>query len=147
MILPVFRVRRVYRGSIFFSLVLILRISAYLGIKGDQFFSDLGFFFGACFRYKLVYYNLYHASNFIAKIECNEFVRNKFVSNLVQIDLILFEYTNCIRSIVFLLSFCHKANSLPISLIFKGSLYGAQNRGTNRVECKPGAGRLAWVLW
>jgi hypothetical protein len=44
LILRVFCVRRVYRGSIFFSLVLILRICAYLGIKGDQFFSDLGFF-------------------------------------------------------------------------------------------------------
>ncbi len=33
----------------------------------------------------------------------------------------------------FLLSFGHKANSLPVSLIFEGSLYGAQNRGTNRV--------------
>ncbi len=42
--LHVFCVRRVHRGSIFFSLVLILRIRAYLGIKGDQFFSDLGFF-------------------------------------------------------------------------------------------------------
>ncbi len=47
----------------------------------------------------------------------------------------------------FLLSFGHKANSLPVSLIFKESLYSAQNRGTDRVECKPGAGRLAWVLW
>jgi hypothetical protein len=35
-----FPVRRVYMGSIFFSLVLILRIPAYLGIKGEQFFSD-----------------------------------------------------------------------------------------------------------
>ncbi len=48
---------------------------------------------------------------------------------------------------VFLLSFGHQANSLPVSLIFEGSLYGAQNRGTNRVERKPGAGCLAWVLW
>ncbi len=44
MILCVFRIRRVYMGSIFFSLVLILCIPAYLGIKGDRFFSDLGFF-------------------------------------------------------------------------------------------------------
>jgi hypothetical protein len=48
---------------------------------------------------------------------------------------------------VFLLSFGHKANSLPVSLIFEGSLYGAQNRGTNRIERKPSAGCLAWVLW
>ncbi len=63
LILRVFRVRRVYWGSIFFSLVLILRIPAYLGIKGDQFFSDKNVF-GACFTYKLVYYNLYYMSNF-----------------------------------------------------------------------------------
>jgi hypothetical protein len=48
---------------------------------------------------------------------------------------------------VFLLSFGHKASSLPICPIFKGSLYNTQNRGTNRVERKPGAGCLAWVLW
>ncbi len=65
LILRVFCVRRVYRGSIFFSLVLILRIRAYLGIKGDRFFSDLGFFFGAHFVYKLMYYNLYYMSNFM----------------------------------------------------------------------------------
>jgi hypothetical protein len=35
----VFHIRRGYRGSIIFSLVLILRICAYLGIKGDQYFS------------------------------------------------------------------------------------------------------------
>ncbi len=45
LILHVFRVRRVYRGSIFFSLVLILCIPVYLGIKVDQFFSDLSIFF------------------------------------------------------------------------------------------------------
>jgi hypothetical protein len=39
-----FRVRRVYRGWIFFSSALILCIPAYLGIKGDQFFSDRDFF-------------------------------------------------------------------------------------------------------
>ncbi len=64
LILRVFRVRRVYRGSIFFSLVLILRIPACLGIKGDQFFTDLRIFSGARFTYKLVYYNLYHVSDF-----------------------------------------------------------------------------------
>jgi hypothetical protein len=44
LILRVFCVRRVYRGSIFFSLVLILHIPVYLGIKGDQFFTDRIFF-------------------------------------------------------------------------------------------------------
>ncbi len=63
MILCVFCIRRVYMGSIFFSLVLILRIPMYPGIKGDQFFSDL-MFFGAHFMYKLVYYNLYNVSDF-----------------------------------------------------------------------------------
>jgi hypothetical protein len=70
----VFRIRRVYRGSIFFSLVLILRIRAYLGIKGDRFFSDFGIFFGARFTYKLMYYNLYHLSNFMRN--CPIFTRN-----------------------------------------------------------------------
>jgi hypothetical protein len=63
LILRVFRICRFYRGSIFFSLVLILHIPAYLGIKGDQFITDFEFFFGGRFTYKLVYYNLYHVSN------------------------------------------------------------------------------------
>jgi hypothetical protein len=48
--------------------------------------------------YKLVYNNLYYVSDFYAKLNV-EFVCNKFVSNVVQIDRIQFEYTNCIRSI------------------------------------------------
>jgi hypothetical protein len=71
LILRVFRVRRVYRGSFFFSLVLILCIPAYLRIKRDR----------------------------LRKIECNKFVCNEFVLVLVQIDLIQFESSNCIRSI------------------------------------------------
>ncbi len=39
MILPVFRVSGVCREGIIFSLVLILNIPAYLGIKGDQIFQ------------------------------------------------------------------------------------------------------------
>jgi hypothetical protein len=35
----------------------------------------------------------------LPKIECNEFEYNKFLLVLVQIDLIQFEYSNCIRSI------------------------------------------------
>ena len=50
-------------------------------------------------------------------------------------------------SLCVLIIFGHKTNSLPISLIFDGSLYGAKNRETNRVKCKPGNGCLAWVLW
>jgi hypothetical protein len=66
------------------------------GKGGPTFFSQD--FFGAHFMYKLVYYNLYHVSYFagyclfLCKIECNEFVCNKFVSNLVQIDLKQFEF-------------------------------------------------------
>ena len=36
---------------------------------------------------------------FLREIECIEFVCNEFVLVLVQIDLIQFEYSNCIRSI------------------------------------------------
>jgi hypothetical protein len=42
---------------------------------------------------------------FLHKIECIEFVCNKFVLVLVQIDLIQFEFSNCIRSI------CTKTNA------------------------------------
>ncbi len=44
LILRVFCVRIVYRKSIFFSLVLILHICAYLGIKGINFFQTSDFF-------------------------------------------------------------------------------------------------------
>ncbi len=37
--------------------------------------------------YKLEYYNLYYVSDF-TQIECNQFVHNKFVLILVQIDII-----------------------------------------------------------
>ncbi len=58
-------------------------------------FFRLKNFFGARFRYKLMYYNLYHMSDlrkivrFLCKIECIEFECNKFVLVLVQIDLII----------------------------------------------------------
>ncbi len=79
MILHVIFVRRVYRGLMFFSLVLIPRICAYLGTKGDNFFSDLGIFFGAR-----------EIVRFLREIECIKFVCNEFVLVLVQIDLIQF---------------------------------------------------------
>ncbi len=98
LILRVFCVRRVYRESILFSLVLILRIPAYLGIKGDQFFSDRIFF--------LVLVMCTNWCNAICitcpilcEIECIQFVCNEFVLVLVQIDLKQFENSNCIRSI------------------------------------------------
>ncbi len=98
MILRVFRVHKVYRGSFFSSLVPILPIPTYLGIKGDQFFQTS---------------EIYSACLILRKIECNEFVCNKFVLVLVQIDLIQFEYSNCIRSI------CTKfdTNSLHTNLL------------------------------
>ncbi len=102
LILRVFRVRRVYRRSMFFSLVLILRIHTYLGTTGDRFFSDLGIFFGAR-----------EIVRFLHEIECIGFVCNEFVFVLVQIDLIQFKficfspnwlntiwiYSNCIKTI------------------------------------------------
>ncbi len=68
LILRVFCIRSVYRGLMFFTLVLILRIRAYLVTKGDQFFSNLGFFFSAR---KII--------QFLREIECIKFVCNKFV--------------------------------------------------------------------
>ncbi len=110
LILRVFHVRRVYRGSFFFSLVLILRIRAYLGIKGDWSFSDLGFFLvlvlhtNWCTTICITCPILRETDQFLRKIECIEFVCNIFVLVLVQIDLIQFEFSNCIRSI------CTKTN-------------------------------------
>ncbi len=69
-----------------------------------SFFLDIVVLFGAHFRYKLMYYNLYHVSDwykivqFLCKIECIQFECNKFVLVLVQIDLIHIEHSNCISS-------------------------------------------------
>jgi hypothetical protein len=74
------------------------------GLFWDQFFLDSRNFFGACFRYKLMYYNLYHVSDlreivrFLHEIECIIFKCNKFVLVLVQIDLIHIEHSYCISS-------------------------------------------------
>ncbi len=110
LILRVFRVRRAYRGSFFFSLVLILRIPAYLGIKGDQFFSDD--FFSAlvlctnwCTTICITCPISRGIVRFLCKIECIQYVCYKFVLVLVQIDLIQFEFSNCVRSI------CTKTNT------------------------------------
>ncbi len=90
MILHVFRICRVYTGSIFFSLVLILRIPAYLVIKGDQFFSDFRIFLA----------HVLH-TNWCTTI-C---ITRLFLCKIVQIDLIQFVYLNCIRSICTKLGF------------------------------------------
>ncbi len=53
---------------------------------------------------KLMYYYFYHGSNlreiiqFLREIECIEFECNEFVLVLVQIDLIYFEHSICIKS-------------------------------------------------
>ncbi len=75
------------------------------GLFWDQFLLDLRSFFGARFRYKLMYYYFYHRSDlhkiiqFLRKIECIKFKCNEFVLVLVQIDLIHFEHSICISSI------------------------------------------------
>jgi hypothetical protein len=92
LILRVFRICRVYRGWFFFSLVLILHIPAYLGIKGDQFFSDKTFFSALVLRTNwctticITCPILRKIIRFLCKIECIEFVYNEFVLVLVQID-------------------------------------------------------------
>ncbi len=69
-----------------------------------QFLIDLRKFFGARFRYKLMYYYFYHRSNlrkiiqFLREVKCIEFECNKCVLVLVQIDLIHFEHSICISS-------------------------------------------------
>ncbi len=74
------------------------------GLFWDQFFLDLRFFFGARFRYELMYYNLYHMSDlreivrFLREIEFIEFECNEFVLISVQIDVIHFDHLNCISS-------------------------------------------------
>ncbi len=87
LILPVFCIRGVYRGLICFSLVLILRTPTYLGIKGDQFFSDMGIFLAVVLRTNWCT-TIYIMCPISRKIECNKFVCNKFVLVLLQIDII-----------------------------------------------------------
>jgi hypothetical protein len=111
LILPVFHIRRDYRGSIFFSLLLFLCIPVYLGIKGDHFFQTSEFFSALVLRTNwctticITCPILRKIVRFLREIECIEFVCNKFVLVLVQIDLIQFENSNCIRSI------CTKTNT------------------------------------
>ncbi len=111
LILRVFCVHRVYRGSLFFSLVLILPFPAYLGIKGDQFFSNLRNFLvlvlqtNWCTTICITCPILRKIVQFLRKIECIKFVCNEFVLVLVQINLIQFEFSNFIRSI------CTKTNT------------------------------------
>jgi hypothetical protein len=86
LILPVPRVSGVYRGLIIFSLVLILCIPVYLGIKGDRFFSGLIFFLAVvlCTNWCTT---ICITCPILCKIECNEFVCIEFVLVLLQIDI------------------------------------------------------------
>jgi hypothetical protein len=74
-------------------------------IKGDQFFTDLGFCFWRSFYVQIGVTTICITCPILHKIECIEFVYNKFVLVLVQIDLIQFEFSNCMRSI------CTKTNT------------------------------------
>jgi hypothetical protein len=88
----------------FFSLVLFLCIPAYPGIKGDWLFSDSRIFSTLVLRTNwctticITCPILREIVWFLREIDCIEFVCNKFVLVLVQIDLIQLENSNCIRS-------------------------------------------------
>jgi hypothetical protein len=79
----VFCIRRAYRGSIFFSLVLILRIPVYLRIKGDQFFQTIFFWRSFYIQIGVLQFvsgvQFYaKSSNFYAKLN----ISNLYVTNL-----------------------------------------------------------------
>jgi hypothetical protein len=97
---------------IFFLLSTDLHIPTYLGIKGDQFFFRLENLFRRLFYIQIGVLQFvsrvqFYAKivRFLCKIKCIEFLCNKFVLVLVQIDLLQFEFSNCIRSI------CTKTNT------------------------------------
>ncbi len=94
------------------------------GLFWDHFFLDLRMF-GARFRYKLMYYNLFHVSDwrkivrFLCEIECIEFECNKFELVLVQIDLIHIEHSNCISST------CTETNT---NLLYSRSIHSVSHK-------------------
>jgi hypothetical protein len=65
-------------GDQFFSLCTDSTYMPIRGDKGGSFFSDLRIFSGTHFIYKLMYYNLYHVSDFTKKLN----VLNLYVMNL-----------------------------------------------------------------
>jgi hypothetical protein len=75
--------------------------STYSRIPGDKggpiFFRRRNLFWRLFYVQIGVLHFVLHVQ-FLRKIECSKFVCNKFVSELVHIDLIQFEYKNCIRS-------------------------------------------------
>jgi hypothetical protein len=68
-----------------YSSVLILRIIAYLRIKGGHFILYLRNFYGGHFTCKLVYYNLYFGYKFVS--ECVQIYAILYVSNLYVLNL------------------------------------------------------------
>ncbi len=91
-----------YVGFIGDQFFLLSTVSTYLRVPGDKggsIFFRLKNFFRCSFYIQIGVLQFVLPVRFLRKIECIEFVCNKFVLVLVQIDLIQFEYSNCIRSI------------------------------------------------
>jgi hypothetical protein len=90
----------------------MLRIPAYLWMKGGQIFSDLGFFSALVLRTNWCT-TICITCPILREIECSKFVWNEFVIVLVEINLMQFEHSNRIRSI------CTKfdTNSLHTNLL------------------------------
>ncbi len=85
-------------GDQFFLLGTDSTYSCVPGDKGDQFFTDLEFFSALILRTNWCT-TICITCPILHKIERIEFVCNKFVIVLVQIDLIQFEFSNYIRLI------------------------------------------------
>jgi hypothetical protein len=97
-----------YVGFIGDRFFLLSTDSTYSRVPGDKggpifyrqdFFSALVLHTNWCTTIRITCPILHKIDRFLRKIECIEFVSNKFVLGLVQIDLIQFENSNCIRSI------------------------------------------------
>jgi hypothetical protein len=99
LIVRVFCVRRVFRGSIFCLFSTDSTYSHVPGDKGGPFCFRLKNFCWCSFYIQIGVLQFVSCVQFLREIECIKFVRNKFVLVLVQIDLIQFESSNCIKSI------------------------------------------------
>jgi hypothetical protein len=84
-----------------------------------KFFSALVLCTNWCTTICMMCLTLRRIIQFLRKVECNKFECKKNVSNLVQIDLIQFEFSNCIRSI------CTKTNT---NLIHTNSLHSISHK-------------------
>ncbi len=90
-----------YVGFIGDNFFLLRTDSTYSRVPGDKegpIFSDLRFFLALHKRTNWCT-TICITCPILREIECDEFVCNEFVLVLVQIDLIQFENSNCIRSI------------------------------------------------